>query len=115
MSLLRSGAERFHDITTSIEAAIPESATRVLLLYRLNSAFSNGDSETAALQTGFGGRFALRVRQTLPFSPIEGSSWEVLVDIRSLFREQVAGASVYDELLVVGPPKEVVGGLVVNF
>ena len=115
VSLLRSGAERFHDITTSIEAAIPESATRVLLLYRLNSAFSNGDSETAALQTGLGGRFALRVRQTLPFSPIEGSSWEVLVDIRSLFREQVAGASVYDELLVVSPPKEVVGGLVVNF
>ncbi len=115
VGLIRSGAERLHDITTSIEAAIPESATRVLLLYRFNSAFSNQDVDAAALQNGFGGRFALRVRQTLPFSPIEGSKWEVLVDIRSMFREQVAGASVYDELLVVSPPKEVVGGLVVNF
>ena len=79
--VLRSGVERLHDITTSLEAEIPESATRVLLLYRINSAFANVDDETAALHQGFGGRFALRVRQMLPFSPIEGSRWEVLVDI----------------------------------
>ncbi len=53
--------------------------------------------------------------QTLPFAPFGGSDWEVLVDVRSLFREQVAGASIYDELLVVDPPKQVVGGLVVHF
>ena len=115
LAVLRSGAERLHDITASLEAEIPESATRVVLLYRINSAFVEVDDETAALHSEFGGRFALRVRQMLPFSPIEGSRWEVLVDVRSLFREQVDGASVYDELLVVGSPKEVVGGLVVNF
>lgn len=115
VSVLRSGSERIHDITTSIETVVPESATRVLLLYRFSSAFANRETGTEALRIGFGGRFALRVRQTLPFSPIGGSNWEVLFDIRSLFREQVAGASVYDELLVVNPPKEVVGGLVVNF
>jgi len=35
--------------------------------------------------------------------------------VRNLFREPAAGASVYDELLVVNPPKQVVGGLVVRF
>jgi len=37
------------------------------------------------------------------------------VTVRSLFHEQVSGGSVYDELLVVGPPRQVVGGLVVHF
>ena len=67
------------------------------------------------MTSGLDGRFALRVNQTLPFSPIEGSDWEILVDIRSLFREQIDGASLYDELLVISPPKQVVGGLVVHF
>ena len=114
VGVFRSGHERFHDVTTSVETEIPETATRVLLLYRVNTAFSTVDSG-AALSSGLDGRFALRINQTLPFSPIEGSTWEVLIDIRSLFREQVPGASVYDELLVVNPPKQVVGGLVVNF
>ncbi len=115
VGVFRSGSDRFHDVTTSVETEIPETSTRVLLVYRVNTAFSNTDATGATLTSGFGGRFALRVSQTLPFSPIEGSDWEVLVDVRSLFREQVAGASVYDELLVVNPPKQVVGGLVVRF
>ncbi len=115
VGIFRTGTERFHDVTTSIETEIPETATEVFVLYRVNSAFSVVDADTAALTSGLDGRFALRVRQTLPFSPVEGSDWEVLVDIRSLFREQVLGASVYDELLVASPPKQVVGGLVVHF
>ena len=115
VGVFRTGAEQVHDVTTSIETEIPETSTVVFVLYRLNSAFSVVDSATAALTSGLDGRFALRVRQTLPFSPVEGSDWEVLVDIRSLFREQVLGASVYDELLVASPPKQFVGGLVVHF
>ena len=115
VGVFRVGSDRFHDVTTSVETEIPETATRVLLLYRMNTAFSNTDATGAILTSGFGGRFALRVNQTLPFSPIEGSDWEVLVDVRNLFREPAAGASVYDELLVVNPPKQVVGGLVVRF
>ena len=115
VGVFRTGTERFHDVTTSIETEIPETATEVFVLYRVNTAFSVIDSDTTALTSGLGGRFALRVKQTLPFSPIEGSDWEVLVDIRNLFRQQVAGASVYDELLVANPPKQVVGGLVVHF
>ena len=115
VGVFRTGTEQIHDLTTSIETEIPETATEVFVLYRVNSAFSVTDSATAALTSGLDGRFALRVRQTLPFSPVEGSDWEVLVDIRSLFREQLLGASVYDELLVASPPKQVVGGLVVHF
>jgi hypothetical protein len=115
VGVFRVGSDRFHDVTTSVETEIPETATRVLLIYRVNTAFSIADATAETLTSGFDGRFALRVNQTLPFSPIEGSKWEVLIDIRSLFREQVAGASVYDELLVVNPPKQIVGGLVVHF
>jgi hypothetical protein len=43
------------------------------------------------------------------------SEWEVLLAIRSLFREPLTGGSVYDELLVVRPPKRVVGGFLVRF
>jgi hypothetical protein len=115
VGVFRTGTEKIHDVTTSIEAEIPETATEFFVLYRVNSAFSVVDSSTAALASGLDGRFALRVKQALPFSPVSGSDWEVLVDIRSLFREDVLGASVYDELLVASPPKQFIGGLVVHF
>ena len=109
----RAGAERFHDVTTSIEAEIPETATSVFVLARINTAFSR--AEAASVAPGLDARFALRVTQTLPFAPFGDGDWEVLVDVRNLLRERAAGASVYDELLVVNPPKQVVGGLVVHF
>lgn len=111
----RAGTERIHDVTTSVEAEIAETSTEVLVLYRLNTAFAVKDDETEALVPGLDGRFALRVKQALPFSPIGGSDWQVLVDVRSLFREQAPGGSIYDELLVASPPKQIVGGLVVSF
>ena len=113
IGVFRTGTEKFHDVTTSVEAEIPETATRVFVLYRVNTAFARAEAES--LRSGLAGRFALRVKQTLPFTPFGGSDWEVIVDVRSLFREQVAGASAYDELLVVNPPKQFVGGLVVHF
>lgn len=112
-SAARSGAERFHDVTTSIEAEIPETATSVFVLARINTAFSR--AEAAAVAPGLDARFALRVTQTLPFAPFGDGDWEVLFDVRNLLRDRAAGASVYDELLVVNPPKQVVGGLVVHF
>jgi hypothetical protein len=54
------------------------------------------------------------VNQALPFLPF-GSQWEVLVGVRNLFREPVDAASIYDELLVVRPPKRLVGGVQVKF
>jgi hypothetical protein len=43
------------------------------------------------------------------------SQWEMLVGVRNLFHDSLADASVYDELLVVRPPKRLVGGLTVKF
>jgi hypothetical protein len=56
------------------------------------------------------------VKQRLSFLPFDGSDWEVLVAVRNLFREDLGdGVGVYDELLVVKPPKRIVGGLLVRF
>jgi hypothetical protein len=39
----------------------------------------------------------------------------VLVGVRNFFRDPTDPASVYDELLVVRPPKRLVGGVLVRF
>ena len=109
----RAEVESFHDVTTSLEAAIPETSTRVFFVYKVNSAFARSDGATE--EPGFDGRFDLRVHQLLPFMDAASSEWEVLVAVRNLFREPVAGGSVYDELLVVRPPKRVIGGVLVRF
>ena len=41
--------------------------------------------------------------------------WEMLLAVRNSFHEGTAESSVYDELLVVRPPKRVVGGLTLRF
>ncbi len=104
--------EHIHDVTTSLEAEIPYSATRVVVLYKLNDAFAAADSVDPP---GFGARFDVRVTQALPFMNFRTSQWEMLVGVRNLFHESLAHASVYDELLVVRPPKRLVGGLTVKF
>ena len=108
-----SPPERMHDLTTSVETDIPETATRVVLLARVNSSYAG--AAAGAFDSGLNARFAVRLQQALPFAPIDGSDWELLVDVRNLFYEQAAGASIYDELFVLNPPKQVVGGLVVHF
>jgi hypothetical protein len=39
----------------------------------------------------------------------------MLVGVRNLFHDSLDHASIYDELLVVRPPKRLVGGLTVKF
>ncbi len=113
VGVFRSGFERFHDVTATVEAEIQETATRVTARCRVNTAYARASGN--AVTSGLDARYDIRVMQMLPFSPINGSTWELLVTVRSLFHEQVSGGSVYDELLVVGPPRQVVGGLVVHF
>ncbi len=109
----RTGKEQFHDVTATLEAEIPETSTRIAARCRVGTGFSRPVHDGAA--SGLDARFDVQVTQTLPFAPFEGSSWELLVALRSLFHEQTLGASVYDELLVVDPPRQLVGGLVVRF
>jgi len=112
-SVVRPAHERIHDVTTSLETEIPYSATRVVVLYKMNNAFAANTLEGDP--AAFGARFDLRVTQALPFMNFRASQWEMLVGVRNLFHESLANTSVYDELLVVRPPKRVVGGLTVKF
>ena len=112
-STVRSNRERIHDVTTSLETEIPYTATRVVVLYKLNSAFAT--ATRAEELPAFGARFDMRVTQSLPFMNFRASQWEMLVGVRNLFHESLANSSVYDELLVVRPPKRLVGGLTVKF
>lgn len=109
----RQGRERLHDLTTSLEAEIAPTATTVLVAYRVNSGFARQRGDVA--EPGLDGRFDLQVMQRLPFLDFTSARWQALVAVRNTFRDTTADASVYDELLVVRPPKRVVGGLLVRF
>ena len=78
--------ERIHDVTTTVEGEIPYSATRVVVLYKLNDAFSAADGVDAP---GFGARFDVRVTQALPFMNFRTSQWEMLVGVRNLFHDSL--------------------------
>ena len=60
-------------------------------------------------------RFDVQVRQSLPFMDFSTAKWEMLIGVRNFFRETAPDQSVYDELLVIHPPKRVVGGLTLKF
>jgi Carboxypeptidase regulatory-like domain/TonB dependent receptor len=109
---IRPQAEDIHDVTTSVETDIPETATRVFFLYKVNTGFARGLDPTPQRLDS---RFDLQVNQALPFMPFGSTRWEVLVGIRNLFRDPTDAGSVYDELLVVRPPKRVVGGVLIRF
>lgn len=112
-SAYRSETERLHDLTTSLETEMPVTATRVYVLYKLNSGFA---APEAAARTGrIGTRFDVQISQALPFMNFTATQWEMLFTVRNLFRDDLIDASTYDELLVVKPPKRIVGGLTVRF
>jgi hypothetical protein len=106
-------SERVHDFTSSVETAFPQSATRVFVLYKMNSAYVSGAEAEA--RPGFEGRWDVQVIQALPFMNFTSADWEMLVGVRNLFREAFTETSVYDELLVARPPKRLVGGITVRF
>jgi hypothetical protein len=82
------------------------------VLYRINTGYTRSDTELP--RPGLDARFDVQVNQALPFA-IGGTKWEVLVGVRNLFRDPNEPGSIYDELLVVKPPKRVVGGFLVRF
>lgn len=112
-SALRADVERVHDFTTTLETEMPQSGTRVYVLYKLNSAYIRADGSES--QPGLDGRWDLQISQGLPFMKVMNTQWEMLVAVRNLFRESFAETSIYDELLVARPPKRLVGGITVKF
>jgi hypothetical protein len=111
------GAEptRIHDLATSIETEVPETSTRVVVLYRVSNAFARPINTTVAQTACLDSRFDVQVRQSLPFMDFSSAKWEMLVAVRNFFRETATDQSIYDELLVVRPPKRIVGGLTLKF
>lgn len=112
-SAIRGTEERFQDVTASIETNIPETATRLFVVYKVNTAFAR--PETVNLNPGLDVRFNVQMNQELPFLRFTNAQWEVVLAVRNLFRESLDEGSVFDELLVVRPPKRIVGGLLVRF
>jgi hypothetical protein len=111
-SSVRMGDERLHDVSTSVEADVRETATRVMVLYRVSNGFAGRDVSS---RSGMDGRFDVQVRQSLPFLDFSTAKWEMLVTVRNFFYDPTSDQSIYDELLVVRPPKRVVGGLTLRF
>jgi hypothetical protein len=113
-SAFRPRTEDVHDLTTSLETEVPQTATRVFVLYKVNTAFAHAADDPSRQALDY--RFDVQVNQALPFMPFSRAArWEVLVGMRNMFREPSEAASVYDEQLVVRPPKRVVGGFLVRF
>ncbi|HET7697126.1 MAG TPA: TonB-dependent receptor [Vicinamibacterales bacterium] len=110
---IRPRQEDIHDVTTSLETELPHTATRVFVLYKVNNAFARGNDPT---RPSLDYRFDVQVNQALPFMPFSNAArWEVLVGLRNLFRDPNDAGSIYDELLVVRPPKRMVGGVLIRF
>ena len=113
-SIPHAGNERIHDLQTSIEATIPQSATRLYAKYRVNTGFWSGESDLS-MRSSANARFNVRVNQSLPFLRFSNADWEALVDIRNMFRDVEADSSMYDEIFAIRAPKRIVGGLQVRF
>lgn len=116
-SAIRPARERLHDLTSSLQATVPETRTWVSVAYRMNSAFARPDA--FGIEPILDGRFDVQVRQALPIQPIAGGTVEVLMAINNLFRDPSTGvsfgSSFYDELLTVRTPRRVMGGVQVRF
>ncbi|MGE0812580.1 MAG: TonB-dependent receptor [Vicinamibacterales bacterium] len=106
---IRDPHERIHDLTASIDAGVPLTATRFHVVYKIDTGFTGTSTLDKAAA-----RFDMQLRQGLPFLDGAGD-WEMLLGVRSLFRSSLDDRSIYDELLVVRAPKRLVGGLQVRF
>jgi hypothetical protein len=110
-SLVRPTTDRLQEVSTSIEASVPETATRVLVVWRLMSGLPSAGSD----RSSYDSRFDMQVHQSLPFMDFSTARWEMLLAIRNTFRDATSEASAYDELLVARPPKRIIGGLTLKF
>ncbi len=110
---LRRTDETIHDVTASLESVLAASATRLLVVYKVNTAYAA--TRFGETSPNAGVRFDVQVNQALPFLNFTSAQWEMLVAVSNLFKEALYENSVYDELMVVNPPKRVLGGVTVRF
>jgi hypothetical protein len=111
-SVLRKD-ERIHDLTAAVETVVAPSATRVFIMYKLNTGFATANDTTPSALHNV--RFNVQVNQALPFLSVLNANWEMVAAVTNLFRDEMLDSSVYDELFVVAPPKRVLGGITMRF
>jgi hypothetical protein len=107
----------FHDLEAHIQTFIDFTDTRLEAYWRINALNSEseglGGSPGSPMATNT--RFDIQLTQGLPFlQPLTRADWEVLVSFRNLFYERSEGA-MFDEMVVMHPPKRVMGGIAVRF
>jgi hypothetical protein len=105
--------DRVHDVTATVESRWAPTSTRVLVIYKVNTA--RAAAEADAEPTLVGNRFDVQLNQGLPFLGFTNARWEALVAVRNMFYGDVLNGSLYDEALVVRPPTRVLGGVTVKF
>lgn len=104
----------FHDLEAHVDTFFDVTDTRVQAFCRFNSLDpeSDGPGGNGAVTNT---RFDIQLTQGLPFlQPLTRAEWEVLVAFRNLFYERGEGG-LFDEVVVLHPPKRVVGGIAVRF
>lgn len=109
------GKETVQDITARVDTEVPETATRVMVLYRISNGFAQPGGRGDSMSHAFDARFDVQVRQSLPFMNFSNARWEMLLAVRNFFRDASCDQSLYDELFVIRPPKRVVGGVTLHF
>jgi hypothetical protein len=103
-------SERVRDLTASVDTVIAPTSTRVFVVYKVNDSFASADALPVAAS-----RFDVQVNQALPFLNFSAAQWEMIFAVRTLFHDDSLDGSIYDELLVVRPPKRILGGVTVRF
>jgi hypothetical protein len=111
-SMLRGDTEHTQDLTATLDADVPRTSTRVSVIYRASNAFSASRAGAVPLP---GSRFDLQVHQELPYRPTRNGRLELIFGVRNLFRDARSEASWYDELLAVGAPVRLNGGIQLRF
>ena len=104
--------ERIHDVTATFDSVVAPSATRVFVVYKMNNTFARAHDVSSSLRNA---RFNVQVNQSLPFLSFANASWEMLAAVSNLFGDDAFDGSVYDESLVMQPPKRILGGVTVRF
>ena len=112
----RLSTRAVQDVTARLSADVPETSTRVMVLYRVGNGFAQPASRTdASAGNGLDARFDVQVRQSLPFMSFSNARWEMLFAVRNFFRDASYDQALFDELFVIHPPKRVVGGVALHF
>ena len=107
------GNERIHDVTATLDSVVAPTATRLFVIYKVNSTFAGvRDTFSSSLAKA---RFNVQVNQSLPFISLANASWEILAAVSNLVGDDAFDGSVYEESLVVRPPKRILGGVTVRF